>query len=155
MRRVIDCSVASKWEVDEPLSDAARQLREDYRNAILELLAPDLSPIEVCSALTVGEGRGRILRGQSTILLADVLTTLPTIQPSLPDLLPRAHAIAASTVVSVYDCLYVALAEREGCEWITADDRLVRNLQAQLPFIVALASLPPPAPSSSPRSAGS
>jgi predicted nucleic acid-binding protein len=36
----------------------------------------------------------------------------------------------------------VALAEREGCEFVTADDRLVRNLQAQFPFIVSLASIP-------------
>jgi len=42
----------------------------------------------------------------------------------------------------VYDCLYVALAEREGCEFVTADDRLVRNLQARFPFIVSLSTLP-------------
>ncbi len=156
MRRVIDCSVAFKWEVDEPFSDQARQLREDSRKGTLEMLAPDLFPIEVANALTVAERRGRILTGQSTILLADVLTTLPIIHPSLPDLLPRAHAIAAMTVVSVFaDCLYVALAEREGCELITADDRLLRNLQAQFPFIVSLATLPPPTPALSPTSAGS
>jgi len=44
--------------------------------------------------------------------------------------------------VGVYDCLYVALAEREGCELITADDKLVKNLQPHFPFIVPLASLP-------------
>jgi predicted nucleic acid-binding protein len=44
--------------------------------------------------------------------------------------------------IGIYDCLYVALAEREGCELITADDKLIRNLQAQFPFIISLASLP-------------
>jgi predicted nucleic acid-binding protein len=44
--------------------------------------------------------------------------------------------------VGVYDCLYVALAEREGCDFITADDRLVKRLQAHFRFIVPLASLP-------------
>jgi predicted nucleic acid-binding protein len=44
--------------------------------------------------------------------------------------------------IGVYDCLYVALADREGCELVTADDRLVRNLQHRFPFIVSLASLP-------------
>jgi predicted nucleic acid-binding protein len=42
----------------------------------------------------------------------------------------------------VYDCLYIALAEREGCEFLTADDKLVKNLGAQLPYVVSLASLP-------------
>jgi predicted nucleic acid-binding protein len=44
--------------------------------------------------------------------------------------------------VGIYDCLYVALAEKEGCELITADDKLLKNLQPQSPFIVPLASLP-------------
>ncbi len=64
------------------------------------------------------------------------------IHASLPDLLPRAHAIAVSSVASVYDCLYIALAEREGSEFVTADDKLVKNLQAIFPFIIPLASLP-------------
>jgi predicted nucleic acid-binding protein len=43
---------------------------------------------------------------------------------------------------SVYDCLYVALAEREKCELVTADDKLIKNLTPQFPFIVPLSSLP-------------
>jgi predicted nucleic acid-binding protein len=80
--------------------------------------------------------------GQSTVLFADIATTMPAIHATYPDVLPRAHTIAASTVVSVYDALYVALAEKETCELVTGDDRLVRNLQARFPFIVALSSLP-------------
>jgi predicted nucleic acid-binding protein len=38
--------------------------------------------------------------------------------------------------------LYVALAEREGCELLTADQRMVNNLQSSFPFIRLLASLP-------------
>jgi predicted nucleic acid-binding protein len=44
--------------------------------------------------------------------------------------------------VGIYDCLYVALAEREGCEFITADDKLSRNLQCKFPFVLSLASMP-------------
>ena len=43
---------------------------------------------------------------------------------------------------TVYDCLYVALAEREGCQLITADDKLVRKMQPRFPFVVPLPSLP-------------
>jgi predicted nucleic acid-binding protein len=42
----------------------------------------------------------------------------------------------------VNDCLYVALAEREKCGMVTADDKLLRNLQPTFPVILALASLP-------------
>jgi predicted nucleic acid-binding protein len=42
----------------------------------------------------------------------------------------------------VYDALYVALAEREGCELVTADDKLVNALQSKMPFVIPLANLP-------------
>ncbi len=50
--------------------------------------------------------------------------------------------ISSTLRVGVYDCLYVALAERETCQLVTADDKLVRNLQPHCSFIVALAALP-------------
>lgn len=142
MKYVIDASIAFKWEVAEPHSDKAQQLRDDFRNAVHELLTPDLFPTEVANALLVAERRGRLLPGQGPLLLADVLTTLPRIHPSLPDLVPRAYAIAELTKASVYDCLYVALAEREKCELITADDKLVKKLQPHFPFVVPLSLLP-------------
>ena len=43
---------------------------------------------------------------------------------------------------TVYDCLYIALAERERCELVTADDKLVKAVQPTLPFVLALSSLP-------------
>ena len=43
---------------------------------------------------------------------------------------------------TVYDCLYVALAEREGCELVTADDKLVKKLQDRFPFIKHIGSIP-------------
>ena len=70
-----------------------------------------------------------------------MLKTLPVLHQGVP-LLPRAYAIAHGTQCSVYDCLYVALAERETCELVTADMKLVANLKAQFPFIVELSSLP-------------
>jgi predicted nucleic acid-binding protein len=142
MRRVIDCSVAFKWVVAESDTPKAVCLRDDFRNAVVELLAPDLLPVEIANALLVAERGGRIALGQGPRLFGDILNTLPTLYPALPDLLPRAYAIAGLTRASIYDCLYVALAERESCELITADDKLVRNLQPQFPFIVALSSLP-------------
>jgi predicted nucleic acid-binding protein len=142
MKYVVDASLAFKWEVVELHSDKVQQLRDDFRNAVHELLAPDLFPTEVAHALLVAERRGRILPGQGPLLLADVLTTLPRIYPSLAGLLPRAYAIAELTKASIYDCLYVALAEREKCELITADDKLVKKLQPHFSFVVSLASRP-------------
>jgi hypothetical protein len=43
--------------------------------------------------------------------------------------------------LSFYDALYVALAEREGCDLIAGDDKLVRNLATDYPFIRSLSSV--------------
>jgi predicted nucleic acid-binding protein len=70
-----------------------------------------------------------------------VLTTLPRCH-AYPSLLRRAIEISVQARIGVYDCLYVALAEREGCDLLTADDRPVRTLRPTFPFLSALASLP-------------
>lgn len=41
--------------------------------------------------------------------------------------------------LGVYDCLYIVLAEREGCALLTADERLVNVLKGHP--VVSLASL--------------
>jgi predicted nucleic acid-binding protein len=41
--------------------------------------------------------------------------------------------------IGVYDCLYVALAERETCQLITADQRLVNSLTGY--SVLALSTL--------------
>jgi hypothetical protein len=70
--------------VPEPLSPKTDALRDDFRNAIHELLTPDLFPTEVANALVVAERRGRILPGQSLLLFDDVATTMPAFISATP-----------------------------------------------------------------------
>jgi predicted nucleic acid-binding protein len=65
----------------------------------------------------------------------------PILIPHAP-LIARAIDISSRTRSGNYDCLYVALAEREGCELVTADQKSINNLVPHFPFIVPLASLP-------------
>ena len=141
MRYVTDSSAWFKWVVPEVHSDKADRLRNDYRNAVHELLAPDIFPAEVAHALTRAERQGRIVQSQAILLWADVMSTAPRFVPTA-SLLPRAIRISSQARIGVYDCLYVALAEQEQCEFVTADDKLVKNLKHLFPFIVPLASLP-------------
>jgi predicted nucleic acid-binding protein len=141
MKRVIDSSVAFKWVVPEQHSDKAVLLRDDFRNGLVELLSPDIFPVELSHALTRAERQNRIAVSDSVLHLNDVLTTLPDLHPALP-LLLRATEISSQMRIGVYDCLYVALAEREGCDFVTADIRLINNLKNQFSFITDLASLP-------------
>jgi predicted nucleic acid-binding protein len=141
MKYVLDSSVVFKWLVPEADTAKAVSLRDDFKNALLELAAPDILPVETTHALTRAERQGRVTPQQGSILLKDLLKNLPTLFAYLV-LLPRAYEISSSMRVGVYDCLYVALAEQESCELVTADDKMIKNLQAKFPFIKSLASLP-------------
>jgi predicted nucleic acid-binding protein len=141
MRYVLDSNVSLKWVLIEVDSDKARRLRGEFQQGIHDLLAPDVFPVEVAHGLAKAERRGVIPQGDADRLLANILSTPPQFHPYLP-LLKRALDIASQARIGVYDCLYVALAEREGCELLTADDRLVRTLQPSFPFIKSLSALP-------------
>jgi predicted nucleic acid-binding protein len=67
MKYVLDASVAFKWEVVELNSDKANLLRDDFRNGIHELIAPDFFPFELAHALTRAERQGRIGAGQALL----------------------------------------------------------------------------------------
>ena len=141
MKYVLDSSVALKWVLPEADSGKAIRLRDEYRNGVHELLAPDLFPSEIANGLASAERQLRIRAGESAIFLNDVLSAAPALQPSAP-LLIRAMEIAIATKRAVYDCLYLALAKAEGCELVTADDQFARGLRTAYPFIVSLVTLP-------------
>jgi len=145
MKYVIDCSSAMKWELPEPDSANAIRLRDEYRNGIHELLAPDIFPAEVGSAALVAERKGRIGPGQFPIIVADILKSCPVLHETARLIPPACRIIASITTgfrMSFYDALYVALAEREGCELVTGDDKLLRNAGGQYPFIISVSALP-------------
>jgi predicted nucleic acid-binding protein len=137
---VLDSNVALKWVLPEEDSAKALQLRDEARQRIHELLAPDVFPIEVGHALPRAERMGRIAKGAGWALWQTVLSDAPAFFASLP-LMPRAFAISSQMRVGVYDCLYIALAEQEKCEFITADGPVLNNLRLQFPFIRPLSTL--------------
>jgi predicted nucleic acid-binding protein len=143
MRYVIDCSTAVKWEVNEPDSTKAVRLRENFRHGVHELLAPDIWPVEVTNALYSAELKGGVAPGRFEHHAANILMVGPVLYQSTA-LLPRAMTIIrqAAARIGIYDCLYVALAEREGCEFVTADQKLLKSLGSTFPFITSLPTLP-------------
>jgi len=138
MKLVLDASVAVKWVLPEPDTPKALALRDDFRNQIHEFLAPDTFSVEVAHALTRAERKGLIQPYEAALKLTDVLTTAPDLHPYL-SLLMRVIQLSSQYRIGVYDCLYVALAERERCDLVTADQRLA---SLGLPFVALLANLP-------------
>jgi predicted nucleic acid-binding protein len=119
MTLVLDASVAVKWFLEEEQWEAALALADSGE----ELIAPDLVLVETAHALLQ-----RIRSGE--VDLADGVASLTMLQRGIPELVntrshvPFALALAQRLGHSVYDCLYLALAEAEDCAVVTADRRL-------------------------------
>jgi predicted nucleic acid-binding protein len=127
MKYVLDSNIAIKWVLPESDTPQALALRDAYQKQDHELIAPDIFPVEVGHALTKSERRGLLPQAESILRLTDVLNFSPLFYSYLP-LLPRAMEISSQARIGLYDCLYVALAEQENCELVTADARLVTSL---------------------------
>jgi predicted nucleic acid-binding protein len=95
----------------------------------------------MCNVLMILERSGKIKPGEANLFFRHLLSEIPPLLPAVP-LLPRALEIAKQFRQTVYDCLYIALAEREGCELASADDKLVKAVQTSLPFVIPLSRLP-------------
>lgn len=119
---VIDASVALKWLVEEPGSEAALALRGR------DLAAPALMRIEAANVLRTLVARGAASRAEALDLL-DLLQAAPVaiVDPD-DELERRALELATDLGHPVYDCLYLALAERMGRILVTADGRFLRML---------------------------
>lgn len=141
MKYILDASVAICWVIPRPLTPNATQLRDEYQQQIHELLAPAVFIDEVAGALTKAERQKDIGVGQAAPLYAKVMNS-PPVLIAHASLIARAIDISSRTRSGYYDCLYVALAEQEGCQLITADQKPINNLSPYFPFIVPLASVP-------------
>ena len=127
---MVDASVAVKWVVDEPGSAEAASLLD--RPIVWH--APRLMVVEVAAAIR-RKIAGRELGAESGLgALAALLDAVREGSIRLADdetLAPNALLLSIELAHKVPDCLYLALAEREGCALSTADARLARLARAR------------------------
>ncbi len=125
MTLVIDASIAVKCLIDEPDHLAARNLLDRDE----ELQAPDFVLIEAGSVLWKKVLRREITPQQAS----DGMDSLPHLfETMLPSslLVARALRIAVAVAHPIYDCLYLACAERSNADLVTADKRFIAKVRA-------------------------
>ena len=120
MTLVVDASVAFKWFAQEDGTDRALQLLERGE----PIVAPDLILAEVCNAAWKSLRRGELVPAQFAAIINDVAQPFSRLVP-LDQLIRPAAALTRELDHSVYDCLYLALAQAEGLPVVTADQRLL------------------------------
>src|SRR5260221_9458087 len=126
---VVDASVAVKWFYPEEREASAQRLIEGGER----LLAPALIRVEVAAAL-VKRARTGVVSAQMASRILDMWFAASggqlVIFPDEQDL-PAASRLALELQHPIYDCVYLALAQRHDIPLITADAVFARRATAR------------------------
>jgi len=135
MQVVVDASAALKWQFeDEEATGPATLLLRDFIDGKVELIGPTLFPYEILSAVNVAVNRGRITE-EAGYQAINYITSLGIELRSFEELIEATFRMARQYRISTYDCAYLALAEREKCDFLTGDKRLLHAVKDRFPWI--------------------
>jgi predicted nucleic acid-binding protein len=125
---VVDASVLTKWFVERNESDRERALalKEIHVSGRSTIQVTELTFLEVLNAIRYGSGTSE-QHGARAIAALEALHLKVTDADF--QLLRKANAIACAYKITIYDALYVALAEQVGYPLITADEVMVKKLK--------------------------
>ena len=123
---VVDASVLTKWFVEEEDRDLALGLRELHTSGRSILFVSELTYLEILNAIRYGP-RVKEEDGAEAVHVLENLHL--QVKPTDFALLRKANAIAWAYKVTIFDALYVALAEQLGYPLITADEVRVKKLK--------------------------
>ena len=120
--------MALKVYLEEDLADEAQRVLEVGRDGDAELLAPTLILLEFRHALT-----RRVRREDITVSEAQEMWESfgdwPLDYFEIGPLVPRAAEISGVTGCTIYDAIFVALAESEDVVVLTADGKVISALE--------------------------
>ena len=131
---VVDCSVAAKWVLAEPGSTDASELLDSDRSGKVSLIAPDLLLAEFASLIAKRVRRSLMQSNEASHAFQLMKASAPILFETFP-LLERALDLALQNHMSLWDCVYLALAIDQNCSFITADRRLFRGHSPRHPSI--------------------
>jgi predicted nucleic acid-binding protein len=134
-RAVVDASVILKWYLlDEVHGAQALALLQQCAARELEILAPSLLTYELMNGLVIAGRRARL--DQDTISLSfSGFMSLGVRFYDISFFVDKIFQYCRLYGRSVYDSSYLALAEQEGADLITADERLFNAVQKDLPWV--------------------
>lgn len=119
MTLIVDASVAAKWVLDEDGSDRANALRAEGG-----LIAPSLAAAEIGNTLWKAVRRGLVSRADALVAVEAALLPFDALVAN-EELHARALELAIDLGHPIYDCFYLALAERERAPIVSADAKLL------------------------------
>jgi predicted nucleic acid-binding protein len=134
---VLDASVALKWVLPEPGHEESLAVLTAYEAGQLSLMAPRSFMEEVAGVLSRCCRRKQLTAAQAEEAFRVIDQHRPVLAED-PHLLDQALKLSLHRQLSLWDCLYLALAIDRRCNLITADRRFYRNASKVYPFIELL-----------------
>jgi len=135
---VLDSSVVIKWfRSHEALREQALGLRQAYLDGLISIHVPELLTYEIANVLRYKPDMKETEVQQALQSLFDMQIGIEHIDP---EVIKRAINIAYSYNITVYDAVFVALAKRLECDFITVDGELAQKLH-NIPCVHHLADL--------------
>ena len=132
---VVDASIAVKWVLNDAGTIAAQTLLADWLTRGIQPIAPSWFACEVANVLYQQTRRNLLMTADGRELLRRTLAVVALMDVSPADAL-RAYEIAVLTnQPTPYDCQYLALAERIGCDYWTDEARFIRGVHARFPRV--------------------
>jgi predicted nucleic acid-binding protein len=130
----IDASTAAKWQLsEEPEAERARYMLRDYAAERVAFVAPTIWHYEVANIVNKAVGTRRLTEEEGYLafqaLQALDIAFVPFPTPA------EAYRLARTYRRSVYDSLYLAVAQSNRLDLWTGDHRLYNAVRQSLPFV--------------------
>jgi predicted nucleic acid-binding protein len=129
---VVDASVVLKWILPEPDREEAVLLLDEYESGKINLIAPPVIVLEVASDLSK-RCRRKLITGRQA---EQTFQNFEIRQPVLIDNgVQSGLSLSIQHQLSLWDCLYLALAIDRRADLVTADRRFRAAANRHYPFV--------------------
>jgi predicted nucleic acid-binding protein len=135
LKITIDASAALKWQFrDETNIEDAVNMLLDYEESKVYFIVPRLFYYEIANAIYIAVQRGRITDDVGKSIINDMLAIEAEVIDSL-ELLKTAYLNAKKYGISVYDSIYLTLADEHGVLLYTGDRKFYNTIKDKKRFI--------------------
>lgn len=124
---VCDTSVLVPLVVPDTLSSAVRAAL----SGVWDVVAPDLAYLEAGNAIRRHAVEGPLTREEAMEAMGTLEALVRRWEPTRP-LIPRGFELALDLGHPIYDCVFLALAERDGLTLITADEPFAKRVRRSM-----------------------
>jgi len=131
---VLDASVIAKWFKYEEGREKALEIRDNFISDQEQITFPDLLILELANLLRFSRiyNQADIIKAVESIENMDIDIVVPTFE-----VIKDSVRMAVENDLTVYDAVYISLAESLGCDFITADEKLHQKVK-KLKFVKLL-----------------